>query len=206
MEKKIIKRRRWTTAEIDYLKENYENTEISIQEMADYLGRSAGTVGEMARILGLSKYDLWSEEQEEYLKSNYERKDVSQSDMCNYLGKNRDVIRWKATRMGLSRTRFKVTQNDIDFILSSELKIKDIATHLGISISLVNTYLAKYDVKRNNGGRMAVWTDEQIEYVKANYENKSVSMQEIMNHLGKSKDAIRQKANILGLSRSRKKQ
>lgn len=204
-----FKKCRWTDGDDAYLKINYTNPEISFQQISNELNRSLSSVMTRAGILGLKRerINLWTREEDEYLKANYENKDVPMSDIFAHLShRPQQQVYIRCMALGLKRTSFKLMPNDIDLIMNQkEWRIKDIAAHLGISISTVNYYLAKNNIKRNNGGKKATWTNEQNEYMRTHYHNESIPMEVIAKYLRKSQEAVYYHAKILNLSRNRSK-
>ena len=201
------KRVEWTASDIIYLKQNFPNTEIPIEKIMSDLNRSEGSIYKNAKKIGLKRElrNEWTEMEDEYLRNNYENKAIPFAEICEKLKPHkRASIIPRANQLGLNRTRCKVTQSDIDFILekSNEWTNKDIAAHLGITKGTVSMYLIRNKVIRKVG-RTWTWTNEEVEYIKSHYENKAIPMKVICEHLGKSSGAIRCKANLLGLSRSR---
>lgn len=61
----------WSEEQLNYLKENYTNPEISIEHISKFIGKSASTINHMANSLGLYKESNWSKEDFEIITLYY---------------------------------------------------------------------------------------------------------------------------------------
>ncbi|MFQ5633537.1 MAG: HNH endonuclease signature motif containing protein [bacterium] len=60
---------RWTAEEDDFLRENHKN--MTMQQMADALGRTKSAVQSRCSIFGLQKVHIWTPDEDEFLRANY---------------------------------------------------------------------------------------------------------------------------------------
>ena len=93
---------KWTEEEIQYLKENYADTDIKI--LAKKLSRSKGAIYIKGNYLGLNKEDTaqkWTEEEVQYLKDNYA--DTDNEILAKNLNRKIESIRNKAYQFNLRK-------------------------------------------------------------------------------------------------------
>ena len=85
----------YTEEEISFLKSNYQN--MTIEEIADALGRTYSSIFSKARKLGLSKTgcknNKWSEEEISFIKDHYQ--DMTTNEIAEYLNRTPKAVHVK---------------------------------------------------------------------------------------------------------------
>lgn len=94
----IIKPKRWTEEQLNFLKNNYKT--MSFEELEKELGKSVSAIKQKAYDLQLTK-KFWSAEQIKFLKSNYEEMSIEELEV--QLGKTANAIKLKASRLGIHK-------------------------------------------------------------------------------------------------------
>ena len=95
---------KWTEEEIQYLKENYADTDIKI--LAKKLSRSKGAIYVKSTYLGLNRSDAkpkWTEEEVQYLLANYAETD--NETLVKNLNRKIGTIRAKAHHLNLRKNK-----------------------------------------------------------------------------------------------------
>ena len=62
---------RWSEEQLNYLKENYSNPDVSLEDMSKYFNKSTTTITYMANSMGLYKESKWSENDKEIILKYY---------------------------------------------------------------------------------------------------------------------------------------
>lgn len=95
--------KRWTKKEVEYLKNNIKETDIS--EIANTLNRSVEAVETKLYRLGLLniKYRRWTKEEEDYLERNVGKKSIPT--IAKKLKRSEEAVEAKMYRLGLSDTK-----------------------------------------------------------------------------------------------------
>ena len=74
---------------------------------------------------------------------------------------------------------------------------KETAKRLGRTLSAIHTKIREVGGGREPIGPRVDWTQEELEYLRQNYQLQSI--EDLVTHLGKSKSAIRHQAIVLGI-------
>lgn len=61
----------WNVEQIEYLKNNYQKYEISVNKMSKVIGKSNSTIIAMANSLGLFKENMWNDKEKQIIKKYY---------------------------------------------------------------------------------------------------------------------------------------
>lgn len=122
------RRRTWTDAEVKYLRENYGK--LTLQELADQLGKTVPAVSGKAGLLGFrgAKMPPWSEKECEYLRDNWGR--LKFSILASRLNRTETAVLIKAKRLGLGPTKSG----------QGLLTARDLARALGVDIHAVTDF------------------------------------------------------------------
>lgn len=187
----------WTDEEDNYLKENFGHT--SYRKMAKYLNCSTKAITNRVKKLGIEfekkAVRNWTSEEIEYLKENINKINISEiqrelnidyyqiMDKLDELGLEYISNRWtKEEEKKLKELAPKYHTSEIAKLLKrTECSIIDKAKKMGIDYTI--------------SGR--IFTDEELEYIKANWGIISVS--DIARNLKASRSMIETQANKLGL-------
>ena len=93
----------YTQEEVDFLIKNYQK--MTIQEIADELGRTYGSVFRKAQDLYLSKNgcinNVWSDNEINFIKENY--KEMTNKEMAEHINRTSKSIEVKLSKLGLKR-------------------------------------------------------------------------------------------------------
>lgn len=203
--------KKWTNEEKDYLVENY--SEMNIEDIAEVLNRSKGSIKSKAHLLNLTKKnltDLWTHEEEKYLKENINN--YYNDELCKKLGKSQANLRQKVDELfspeemnerGKRRSsEYKNWTAEEEEYLRDNYRLK---TYLEIAKDLDRTYRSvigkittlNLKVKSNKGIR---YTLEETEFIESNYKTMSVS--EIAKSLDKTEHSIRSKMKLMQKKRA----
>lgn len=134
-----------TKEQVNYIKNAYNNSDISQQEIADTLKISHDTLRKLAKKLGLSKVrkSVWTSYKLEWLKNNY---NLTYREMKAELGFDEETIRLKINELGLKRTTiyrpFKVDMSDENFL-------KDLDNPTLTAPDIVNKYKDIYGISES---------------------------------------------------------
>lgn len=99
----------FTDLDIAYLRDNFGNTEISISDIAEKLGRKNSCIYRKARSLGLKRIEIrrYTDLEVKYLIDNYSNKNLSVSEIAERLNRSDREIHQKACLLGLKRRLMK---------------------------------------------------------------------------------------------------
>ena len=111
----------YTEEEISFLKSNYQN--MTIEEIADALGRTYSSIFSKARKLGLSKTgcknNKWSEEEISFIKDHYQ--DMTTNEISEYLNRTPKAVHVKKSKLGLKNDPiYSYDRNKFAKILTEE--------------------------------------------------------------------------------------
>ena len=135
---------RWTDEEIQYLKENYVDTDIEI--LAKQLNRSKDAIYIKSNYLGLNKGDTaqkWTEEEVKYLKDNYA--DVDNETLAKNLNKKIRSVMYKACQFDLKKNKKSKLKIGTRFGRLTILKEVKPITYTTLSKN-GKTYISKHEV------------------------------------------------------------
>lgn len=111
----------WSVEEIEFLKENYKNLDIST--LVYNLNHTKDSIRWKAGELNLTQNRLWNSEEIEYLKDNYRNLDINT--LVDNLNHNKDSIYVKASALNLTKEWAKeeigflknnYASSDVDFL------------------------------------------------------------------------------------------
>ena len=107
----------WSVEEDEYLKNNFLS--MKYRDMAEYLGRSYGSVRARCSKLGLQKHDFdWSESNLIFLKENYST--TPNKDIAKKLDKTINTIENKAFSLGLKKKRYSLDKDYFEVVDTEE--------------------------------------------------------------------------------------
>ncbi len=186
-----LKKNKWKQEDIDYLKENYPNLDLSIKEIASYLNKTEGSVRSYAQELGIKRPVMWSKEEEKYLIQGYKNK-LSIKEMSNHLGRTKGAVETKIIRMQLGKKNSGWTNEEIQFLKENypnpDIPISYLAKHLGRTRDSIR-YYANKKLKLT---RQPNWSKEEEDYLVRSYKDK-ISIKKIAEHLGRTENAVEAK-------------
>lgn len=145
-----------TQEQIEYIKEQYQNPNITQIQIAKELGMNPSTLNRYARKWGIKKIQKskWNDEKIEWLKVNYNK---PYAELEEHLSLDGETIRMKLKELNIKRTSkyrpFKIDPNDIQFwadIDSPRLTAPEIIEkykHYEIGVSTVHMYRRKRGIK-----------------------------------------------------------
>lgn len=169
----------YTNEEKEYIVEN--SRFMSIEEIAEKLGRTIISVKSMAEKLDVSYGFWWNNSQINFLIENFEEGDRDY--ICNTLGRNWKAISKKAREIGLNRKKkngekyvspLPLKKTEDEFILEKSflLTSSEIAKYLGRSINFVDSRCEILGLvplkKRKNPNNFS--NDDLIEFIKILYK------------------------------------
>ncbi len=200
--------RQFSKKETKYLLKNYQK--IPAERIAEELGRSISVVKQRAKSLGLKNVfinpNLWTEKEVRYLKRWFKIKKVSE--VAEFLKKNPGPVRRKAHSLGLYRGPFKYWTKEQDEKLKKlypKYINRQISEKLGKKIYCIanrgKRFGLRKDVKQGyKQPRPRKWTDEQIDFIKSNYQD--MSSRQIASALEKSITSVKSQVSWLGLGKN----
>lgn len=148
------------------------------------------------------KQNRWTQSEIELLINNYDK--VSKNDLLKILApRSWSSILSKANKLGINKRYMWTT--DEDELLISIYPIMDINEVVRQLPNRNKNSIIKRAMKLNiNSYNHIVWTNEQIEYIKANWE---IMPDEIIaRNINKTKNAVKRQRNLLGLHRQERNQ
>jgi hypothetical protein len=139
----------------------------------------------------------WTEQQIQFLKENYPNTSVK---FCaEKLGLTKSTVKAKAAKLGLKVLGFRINKEQGEYItVNRHLTPTQIAKHLGISWKKVMGYIYR---KQLSPVTFTKYSADEIEFLKQNYT--TLSWKEIGDAIGRSHDSVKNKAQCLGLSRTK---
>ncbi|MGQ7367255.1 hypothetical protein ACTGXS_06810 [Streptococcus suis] len=154
----------WSEDDDIYLELANNDKESTLQEVADFLGRSRNAID--ARLNHLRKnYNLknmkhiWTDEEVEELKALYPQK--SSYYLANYFRTSRFSILKKAERLGLTgngkRVSIKHLDNEVRRLCNEGRTRKEIASKLNIPYETVKKYIWKNNIPCKNSETSEGW-------------------------------------------------
>ena len=193
----------WKKEEIEFLVKNYGK--MKIREIARRLGRSYGSVRTKAKVLGLQRrnYKFWTEEEKKFLLENIDK--LSLDEIAKRLGRSRESVKRMKNKLGIHAVR-KWTQEEVAFLIDnySKMTTQEIAEKLGRSIDSVRGKILLLGLRKRSKPRpqdmrriQRKWTKEEIEFLKKNASK--MTLYELGEKLGRSRESVRWKARELGL-------
>lgn len=148
----------WTDEEKNYLINNYENKDISKDEMMVYLGVNlkqldyqANQILKLYRKGPITKRFKFTKKHEDYLKRSYENPNVSVEKIAKHIGADDvNIVIRKAFKMGLRRKVLDWTYKDVQKVITSYStgNTMKIAADLGKTPTAVTRMANKNGVKK----------------------------------------------------------
>lgn len=109
----MIKNKRYTQAEIEYIKNNF--ADMTCKEIGEALGRTEQSVRAKCFDLNLHKKESpWTEDEIDFIKQNY--MEMKTSDICKILQRSKSAVELKASRLGLKKYPYTCDYNYFDNI------------------------------------------------------------------------------------------
>ena len=198
--------RKWSDEQIQYLKNNYKNPNITISDMSREINVPKSTLTCKLNELNLKEdYDKthkigWTKEQEDFLINNC--KHMSINNIATHIKKAPSTVSTKINKMGLS-TKYKIehywSDEDMEYLKNNynTSSMKALMKKLKRSESSIEGQLTKLKIKRKNKGN---WSLDEITILKNKFD--SLDYNEISKLINRSIPAISNKAYELGLTKN----
>lgn len=93
---------RWSKAEEEYLKENYQTS--SYRDISEFLGKTESAIRVKCFDLRLVKKDAWTQEDIDFIKENYRK--MSVTEIARILNRTPNAVKLKAQRNGLKKSPY----------------------------------------------------------------------------------------------------
>jgi len=199
-------RRIWTNEQIEYLKKNHNNPDITVSDMSKVINVPKSTLTSKLNELNLKEaYDKahnigWTKKQEQYLTENSNTKTLRE--MAADLSMSPSAVSVKIGRMGLS-TKYKDkhywTDEDVEFLKANygKMTVKEIGKVLKRSVSSVEGEITRQGIERISL-KNKNWSEEEVAFLKENFEH--IDYVEMSKEIDRSVRAIGNKAHELGLT------
>lgn len=198
--------RKWSDEQIQYLKNNYKNPNITISDMSKEINVPKSTLTCKLHELNLKNdYDKthkigWTKDEEDFIINNCEYMSINK--IATHIKKSPSTVSTKIAKMGLS-TKYKIehywSDEDIEYLKNNYYKssMKTLMKKLKRSESSIEGQLTKLNIKRKNKGN---WSLNEINILKDNFN--SLDYNEISKLIDRSIPAISNKAHELGLTKN----
>jgi len=147
----IMAGRRWTEDEVDYILLAHSDNESTVEEVADFLGRTVSSVRCKSEIINKGKGQFtkrhWQDEEIRILRRYYQKvQDLSQ--LAKILNRSLDAVIIKANKLGLPRRRKKwdVSKYDIETLGKMGMSCRQIACQLDRPLHLIRAVVYHYKI------------------------------------------------------------
>lgn len=197
--------KRWTEEELEFLRKNYRDIDISI--IATELGRSNAAIKQTASKLELKKRNFWTEEELSYLKNNYTK--MNYEKIGEKLNRSANSVHQKINDLNLPRKQENWTEDDLIyleyFVYEGDEKLKEAAKFLGRTLGAVETMLKRLRKENKNVYYInKKWTEKEDDFIRKNYQ--TMSGPTIAIRLGCTYGAVKNRRSFLGLKQKRTKE
>lgn len=184
----------WTPEEEAILKSLYPNSKYEVEKIAKRLNRTVLSVRSKAIGLHITRgIKRWKAKNDDLLRKEYKRQGAEKC--AGILGYSVRHITLKAEALGLSKNISfwkKEETEQLKKLCEQHLTRAEIAKGLNKNITQVGNKI------RNLGLNACWWSEEEIEYLKANYTSHNAD--EIAGKLHRTKMMIYRKASELGIT------
>ena len=140
----------------------------------------------------------WTEDEIAFLKRKYNGTNASElAEVLNWTPRS---VKSKASSLGIVERGVWTSQDDA-FLRENYLTLgaKECAKRLGRSLSAVHTRIREIGGGRASIGPRVDWTKEELDYLRENYQTKSLD--ELTATLGRTKNAVLVRGQMLGVRR-----
>lgn len=159
----------------------------------------------------------WDEEKVKFLEENYS--DMTNPELAKYFETTVGAIERQAAKRGLSKSKETVSRSKrkwsdekIAFLKANykKMKPKELASILGITLNNLYNMAKHYGLQestnstRNHKKSHRLWEDEEVEFLLANYEDKTLD--ELSKSLNRSKNSITYKMTSLNIRKYKRKE
>jgi hypothetical protein len=145
----------------------------------------------------------WTQAEIDYLKEWYGKKSAEQ--IAEDLGRTKSSVQTKAREPALDlsddRGRKLWTEEEVEFLKQNYLALgaDQCAKQLGRSVSSVHGKILKVGGGRPSIGPKVEWSEQELDFLRENYQK--MSWEELVQHLGRTEQAIQVRASMLGMQR-----
>ena len=171
----IMAGRRWTEDEVDYILLVHNDNESTVEEVADFLGRTVSSVRCKSEIINKGKGQFtkrhWQDEEIRILRRYYQKvQDLNQ--LAKILNRSLDAVIIKANRLGLPRRKKKwdVSKHDIETLGKMGMSCRQIACQLDRPLHLIRAVVYHYKIPVGK---------EEIQQHPWNFDNDIIFMRRI---------------------------
>lgn len=184
----------YSETELKYLKENF--TKYTNKQLAEYLGKTVGSISNAARKLELVKqpHKPWTQEEDDYLKANYEK--MTSQEIGKKLGRNIHSI--NARRDVLKLIRNPNWSKDEEYYLINhyrEMSYEEIGIVLNRTTQAVDAKCFDMGLYKKD----LPWSDDELLFLKKNYT--FIQTKELSEIMNRSINGIKLKAERIGLKK-----
>lgn len=189
----MITIKNYTHEEIKYIQDNF-NT-MTVKQIADTLDKSANSVYNVVRKLGLKKqpHYKWTDEELDFLKENYIN--MTSEEISHHINHSVDAINTMRDRLNLVRNSVW-SDSEVEFLKNSfeTTLFSELSQILGRTEGAIRAKCFDLNLFKNTP-----WSDEEIDFVRDNYMEMRTS--EIAQILSRTMSAIELKAARMGLKK-----
>ncbi len=142
----------------------------------------------------------WTQEQVEYLKKWHGIK--SPQEIADAIGRKKQSVNDKVCQLQLPSARQDVwSEAELEFLREHylELGAEECGVRLGRTKNAVHGKARQLRCGRAPIGPRRDWTEEEDQFMRENYQR--LSWEELVEHLGRTKGAITQRSNFLGIKK-----
>lgn len=141
----------------------------------------------------------WTTEELTYLNNQYGKQDAGE--IAKAIGRTKSSVQTKAAELGLKDARALWTAEDVAFLRENYLALgaDEVARRLNKSVHGVHGKIRKAGGGRPSIGPRVEWTEEEDQFLRENYQR--LTLEELEQHLGRTKGAIYARAQLLDVVR-----
>jgi hypothetical protein len=141
----------------------------------------------------------WTEAELAYLNNQYGKQDAE--DIARAMGRTKSSVQTKAAELGLKDERVLWSDEDVVFLRENYLTLgaDEVARRLGKTVGAVHGKIRKVGGGRPSIGPRVEWTEAEDEFLRENYQG--LTIDELEQHLGRTKGAIYARAQLLDVVR-----
>lgn len=141
----------------------------------------------------------WTKDELEYLTKHYGKKPVGE--IAEVLGRTVSSVQTKGPEIGLNAQTDRWAEGEEQFLRENYLSLgaEECARRLGRTKAAVHGKIRKGDGGRASIGPRIEWTETELDFLRENYQR--LSMEELSEHLGRTRGAVYARAQMVGVQR-----